>query len=97
MEKRLERKSEVRRKPVPINLHCTWSHARRAFVLGDFTDWEPLEMKRLTDGNWFVQVNLVPGNYHYVFLVDGELQLDPNAAGNVMLDDSGPFSLLTVS
>ena len=97
MENRIERKPEVQLRPVPINLHCARPHARRVFVLADFTEWEPLEMKRRADGNWLLQVNLVPGNYHYIFLVDGEPQLDPHATGSVTLDGSGPFSLLAVS
>ena len=97
MENRIDRKPEVQLKPVPINLHFAWPQARRVFVLADFTAWEPVEMKRCADGNWLLQVNLVPGNYHYVFLVDGDLQLDPHAVGSATLDGSGPFSLLTVS
>ena len=97
MENPIERKPEVQLRPVPINLHCARPQARRVFVLADFTEWEPVEMKRRIDGNWLLQVNLVPGNYHYVFLVDGEPQLDPRATGSVTLDGSGPFSLLAVS
>jgi 1,4-alpha-glucan branching enzyme len=54
-------------------------------LVGDFNDWDiaSLPMQRQPDGCWFVQVPLTHGHHQYVFLVDGEPELDPDAAGIV--------------
>ena len=66
---------------------------------GDFNDWDltSLPMQRQPDGCWFVQVPLTHGHHQYVFLVDGEPELDPVAAGIVRVDAFGKASVVAVS
>jgi hypothetical protein len=55
-------------------------------------------MQRQPDGCWFVQVPLTHGHHQYVFLVDGEPELDPDAAGFVSgLIPFGKVSVIAVS
>ncbi len=61
--------------------------ASRVAVTGDFVNWD-LEGVPLTsvgdDGVWVAELQLPPGVYHYVFVVDGsEWRTDPNAASQV--------------
>ncbi len=61
--------------------------AERVSVMGDFSEWEPIEMDR--SGNaWTVRVRVEPGVYHFGFLVDGEWYVPESAAGRVT-DDFG--------
>lgn len=48
-------------------------------LVGDFTQWRksPISLKKGPDGVWRTTVNLVPGQHHYRFLVDGEWRDDP--------------------
>lgn len=72
---------------------------RQVFVAGSFNNWQPAH--RLTDkdgaGVYRCRVMLLPGDYEYKFVVDGEWRLDaanPNFAPN----DFGTLnSLLTVA
>jgi hypothetical protein len=47
-------------------------------LAGDFTDWEkrPVEMMH-SEGVWFTVVPLMPGRYHYRYIVDGRWCDDP--------------------
>ncbi len=61
--------------------------ASRVAVTGDFVNWD-VEGVPLTsvgdDGVWVAELQLPPGIYHYVFVVDGsEWRTDPNAASQV--------------
>lgn len=49
-------------------------------LAADFTDWEksPLDMTKNSDGVWSTLVVLLPGRYHYRFIVDGTWCDDPN-------------------
>lgn len=48
-------------------------------LAGDFTSWEvePIEMMHSADGTWFTVVPLMPGDYSYRFIVDGDWRDDP--------------------
>jgi hypothetical protein len=37
-------------------------------------------MRRTTGGRWVASLTLIRGSYTYVFIVDGNLTLDPNAS-----------------
>ena len=54
--------------------------AREVKLAGDFTEWEtnPIPMEKNEDGTWQATVDLAPGQYHYLFLVDGNWNDDPN-------------------
>jgi hypothetical protein len=54
-------------------------------LAADFTDWEksPLDLIKSEAGVWFTIVPLLPGNYTYRFIVDGEWCDDPRPAQRV--------------
>jgi 1,4-alpha-glucan branching enzyme len=52
---------------------------KNVFVAGSFNDWQPvrkLEDKN-NDGTYRCRLLLVPGEYQYKFMVDGEWRSDP--------------------
>jgi DNA-binding response OmpR family regulator/chromosome segregation ATPase len=53
--------------------------AGNVLLVGDFTGWqkEPIQMKPGLDGVWHAAVDLQPGTYHYMFIVDGRWTEDP--------------------
>jgi 1,4-alpha-glucan branching enzyme len=51
--------------------------ARRTFLVGDFTGWEPMPMRK-QKGTFGVTVPLESGTYHYKFVVDDEWMTDPD-------------------
>jgi DNA-binding response OmpR family regulator/chromosome segregation ATPase len=59
--------------------------AGTVLLVGDFTGWqkEPVPMKPGVDGVWSATVNLPPGTYLYMFVVDGEWREDPACAQRV--------------
>lgn len=57
--------------------------ANEVFVIGDFNDWRPddLKARRFKDGTWRKALTLKPGTYQYLFLVDGQWWVDPDNPG----------------
>jgi hypothetical protein len=57
------------------------AQAHEVALVGDFNGWRPEHrLHQLTSGVWAVDVELAPGVYSYVFMVDGkEWRLDPLA------------------
>ncbi|MFO1501792.1 MAG: glycogen-binding domain-containing protein [Verrucomicrobiota bacterium] len=55
--------------------------ARQVFVAGSFNGWEPTEtaLYSAEPGTWVRELELPPGKYEYLFLVDGQWLLDPKA------------------
>jgi chromosome partitioning protein len=54
--------------------------ARDVRLVGDFSDWEPLENSMIQEQGkhiWTVKVPLDVGTYQYKFIVDGEWRVDP--------------------
>jgi len=68
-------------------------------LLGDFDQWNPTAtpMNRMPDGQWMASLELPHGHHRYLFLVDGEVQLDPNASGITRNESNEPVSLIAVS
>lgn len=54
--------------------------AQKVFVMGSFTEYRSLAMKRRPDGLWETRFDLPPGRHLYKFKVDGRWQLDPTNA-----------------
>lgn len=54
--------------------------ASSVLLAGDFTQWgsAPISLKRHEDGIWRTQVDLLPGEHRYRFIVDGEWREDPD-------------------
>jgi 1,4-alpha-glucan branching enzyme len=55
--------------------------AKEVWLAGDFTDWEksPIRLQKGERGSWRTTVKLVPGQYHYKFVIDGQWKDDPRA------------------
>ena len=90
----------AKRMAKPVNFYChDRPDAQSVRLVGDFNDWDmtSLPMQRQPDGCWFVQVPLTHGHHQYVFLVDGEPELDPDAAGIARVDAFGKASVTAVS
>ncbi|MCR8557130.1 hypothetical protein KXD93_05730 [Mucilaginibacter sp. BJC16-A38] len=53
-------------------------NARNVFVAGNFNYWRPDEfsMDKTSDG-WTITTTIIPGNYQYRFVVDGDWITDP--------------------
>jgi len=54
--------------------------AGRVNVIGAFTDWVPRPMEQSIDGWWVCVLDLPPGQYEYVYEVDGMIVMPPEAA-----------------
>jgi len=83
----------------PVSFFCLAPEAREASVIGDFNDWraEANPMRRQPDGGWAVQIPLHHGHHRYLFLVDGQPQLDPRAQGYARNARNERVSLIAVS
>lgn len=68
-------------------------------VAGDFNEWssEAHPMSQHFDGSWFAEIPMHHGHHRYVFLVDGEVVLDPEAQGVTRNEKNERVSLLSVS
>ncbi|MFA6284564.1 MAG: isoamylase early set domain-containing protein [Desulfurivibrionaceae bacterium] len=53
--------------------------AKEVFLVGDFNGWqaEGFQMRKFKDGVCRKKVQLKPGRYEYLFLVDGNWWTDP--------------------
>ena len=90
----------AKRMAKPVNFYCqARPDAKSVRLVGEFNDWDitSLPMQRQPDGCWFVQVPLTHGHHQYVFLVDGEPELDPHATGTVQVEPFGMVSVMAVS
>ena len=56
--------------------------ADRVQVMGDFSAWEPVEMRQ-EDGHWVLELPVESGVHHFGFLVDGEWFVPAAATGRV--------------
>lgn len=61
-----------------VRLRVEAPTAEAVAVVGDFTDWRPLALTRAPDG-WAVELSVPPGEYEYVYLVDGEPLVPPES------------------
>jgi len=52
--------------------------AGKVSLVGSFSSWEPVTMRKQKDGSYVVNVPLQPGTYEYKFIVDDQWQLDPD-------------------
>lgn len=84
----------------PINfIFIPKKKAERVSVLGDFNNWSSNAnpMIRQVDGAWKAEIPLHHGHHRYVFLVDGEITLDPKAQGVTRNERNERVSLISVS
>ena len=86
------------------NLHhaaffCHAPEAKHVSLIGDFNNWNPnaTPMIRQPYGQWMASMELRHGYHQYVFLVDGQRMLDPNATGKAKDSQNQPVSLVAIS
>lgn len=81
-----------------VDLFCHAPNAKQVCLVGDFNRWQPaaFPMERMPDGGWMASVELSHGHHQYLFLVDGEPQLDPKANGVTRNDKNERVSLIAV-
>lgn len=51
--------------------------AKKVVLVGDFSKWQPILMRKQNDGSFTANVPLAAGTYEYKFIVDGEWVVDP--------------------
>jgi hypothetical protein len=66
-----------------VSFELDWPGAEKVAVVGSFNHWAPeknLMHRNQSDGTWQLTMELQPGRYAYVFLVDGtRIIADPRA------------------
>lgn len=53
--------------------------ATRVEVAGTFSEWRPVPLQRTPDGDWHLEMALLPGTYEYVYLIDGRTTVPADA------------------
>ena len=83
----------------PVHFFCRAPEVKVVSLVGDFNGWNPAAhpMRRQVDGFWFLEVPLTHGHHEYLFMVDGEPQLDPKASGIARNDRNERVSLIADS
>jgi 1,4-alpha-glucan branching enzyme len=73
--------------------------AKAVAVAGSFNGWNPdrSPLTRTTDGKWVGDLTGIKGRHEYLFVVDGQWVLDPNAKESVQNPFGGRNSVLVVS
>lgn len=82
-----------------VDFFCDAPFAEGVRLVGDFNGWDlaATPMHRLPDGRWMASLELHHGHHQYLFVVDGELTLDPNASGTTRNECNDTVSLIAVS
>ena len=95
---RLHRYS-AKRMEKPVNFICLAPQAESVCVIGDFNQWRDAAhpMTRRPDGVWSVAIPMHHGHHRYLFVVDGEKQLDPKGQGVTRNERNERVSLISVS
>lgn len=95
-------RSKPRAKTSELQRVCVeYAHpeAQEVGLAGSFNEWNP-QAKRLTcteQGKWKVEVQLPPGRYEYLLVVDGQWMTDPAASESVPNPYGGTNSVLSVT
>jgi 1,4-alpha-glucan branching enzyme len=73
--------------------------ANSVFVAGSFNQWQPerTPLQRLSNGRWVGNLQVNPGRYEYLFVVDGQWMPDPKAGESVQNPYGGLNSVVQVS
>jgi len=82
-----------------MDFFCDAPEAKSVRLVGDFNGWDlaATPMQRMPDGRWMASLELTHGYHQYLFLVDGQSVLDPNASGIARNDHNERVSLVAVS
>lgn len=89
----------AKRNVKPVNFYLQAPEAKQVFIIGDFNEWRlgQTPLKKGPDGTWTVQLELHHGHHRYLFVVDGQPVLDPNAHGIGWSDEGKRVSIVAVS
>lgn len=73
--------------------------AKEVFLAGDFNDWNPSEyrLRRYKNGIYKKKLQLKPGQYQYLFRVDGEWRTDPEHNDRTSNPFGSENSVITIS
>lgn len=71
-------------------------HARRVELMGDFTDWHPLVMRREADDHFAARIQLPAGSYRINVRVDGGAWTAPPGTTPVADEYNGAAGLLVI-
>jgi 1,4-alpha-glucan branching enzyme len=82
-----------------VSLELVKPDAKHVCVAGTFNGWRPEQapLAPKGDGRWVGNLDVGPGRYEYLFVVDGQWLPDPNARESVQNPFGGLNSVLTVS
>ena len=82
-----------------VSLELVKPGAQRVCVAGSFNDWKPDKTPLVAqgDGRWVGNLEVRPGRYEYLFVVDGQWLPDPRAKEAVQNPYGGRNSVLIVS
>lgn len=70
--------------------------ARVVELMGDFTDWEPVAMRRTVGDRWEVTLPIAPGAHRVNVRIDGEEWIAPPGASTVKDEFNGIVGVLVV-
>lgn len=82
-----------------ISISILIPDAKQVRLVGSFCDWDysqTIPLQQSDDGLWSVQLELKPGSYEYLLLVDGHSQIDPTNPRKVTNSFGGHNSVLIV-
>ncbi|HXB56669.1 MAG TPA: hypothetical protein VN461_18010 [Vicinamibacteria bacterium] len=83
---------------VQVELKLAGEKARSVAIVGDFTGWDAVAMRKGEDGVWKTRLSLPPGRYRYAFVVDSDKWVaDPQAATVLDSGYGGADSVLDIS
>ena len=82
---------------VPIRMMAP--AAKTVFVAGSFNQWQAgvIPLRAGQNGEWVGEIDLTPGRYEYLLIVDGNWQPDPAAAEVALNPFGGCNSVLSVN
>ncbi len=88
-------------KPIPqtVPYSVRLPDAGQVKIVGSFTDWDEnkaIPLQKTNNGLWSAKLNLKPGRYEYLLLIDGDPQPDPDNTEKIKNNYGGENSILTV-
>lgn len=70
--------------------------ARTVELMADFTDWQPVVMRRAANDEWELEMHIAPGSHRVNIRVDGGEWSAPPGAGSVQDEFNGMVGLVVV-
>lgn len=72
------------------------TNARKVYIAGDFNGWNPqADRMQKRNGAFVKKMQLLPGEYQYKFVIDGEWHADP-AAETQVPNDCGTLNSVVI-